>query len=93
MFSITPIMAAPIRAPAGLPTPPVKATPPITAAAIEFKTHNSPIAGCHEPSRATIIIPANAANKPVIIKVDILIKLTFIPSIHEATLLLPIAYI
>ena len=56
--------AAPIRAPAGLPTPPVSDTPPITDAAIEFIGQSSPIAVWAEPRRHTYRRPASAEIRP-----------------------------
>jgi hypothetical protein len=79
MFSMTPMIAAPMIAPTGLLTLPVVATPPMTGAAIEVNTHTSPIDGCEEPSRATISIPARTAKKPVNMKQMILIRFTRIP--------------
>ena len=60
------ITAAPMRAPAGLPIPPVRDTPPITDEAMEFIGQFSPIADWDEPSLATYKIPASAEINPTI---------------------------
>ena len=84
-FSMTPMMAAPISAPNGLPTPPVVATPPMTGAAIEAITQTFPIEGCADPNRATISIPARDAKSPAIMKQMTRTLFTFIPSIWGAS--------
>src|ERR1700731_4422304 len=92
-LSIKRMSSAPTMAPKTVPIPPVRAVPPITAAATACSSSPSPIDGSGEPSRKTWIVPANPASIEQITKQIILTRQTGTPNAAAASIKPPVAWI
>src|SRR5580704_1427206 len=90
---MTRISSAPTIAPSTVPTPPVKAVPPITADATACNSSPSPIEGSGEPNRKTSIVPAKPASTAHITKQVILTHQTGTPIDAAASRKPPVARI
>ena len=67
LLLIIPINKAPKKIPGTAPVPPLKDTPPIAHAAIAYVSKVFPPVGCAEAFLAVKIMPASAAQIPLII--------------------------
>src|ERR1700751_255354 len=92
-LSITRMSSAPMMAPNTVPTPPIKAVPPMTAAATACSSSPSPIEGTGAPNRKTLIVPPKPASMAHMTKQVIFTRLTGTPIAAAASKKPPVARI
>lgn len=89
-FVRTLIKSAPIKLPTTPPTPPLTLAPPMTTAAIAFRSNPSPARGCPEFSREAMISPLTADMAPQNMYTRIFTHSTEIPANLAASSFPPI---
>src|SRR5580700_3497617 len=84
-FCIAPNVSAPIREPNGLPSPPNRLAPPITAAPIACSSNPVPPIGSAAPTRPIRTKPARLASNPEVAYTQIFTRSMLMPESRAAS--------
>ena len=87
----TPMMAAPIRVPTTVPTPPPMLEPPMMTEAMASISKPLPAVGWATPTLEALMMPAKAAQTPASTKQRIFRRLVLTPEMRVASSLPPMA--